>query len=117
MSIIYQLSKEELRQTLSEIVSETLSQHIKTTALSREKLPDKIMDVDEVSEITGLKKSVIYKMTHKRELPFKKYGKRLVFSRRELQNWVDAKTTIPDTLNTVEKSLAEAASTKLRRAQ
>jgi excisionase family DNA binding protein len=53
--------------------------------------PDKCT-ITEAEEVTGLKKSAIYKKTMKGDIPFRKFGRRLVFSRKELQVWIDSQT-------------------------
>jgi len=47
---------------------------------------------DEALEITGLSKSKLYKLTSSKEIPHKHYGSRLVFSRKELTDWVEEQT-------------------------
>lgn len=39
-----------------------------------------------------ISKSRLYKMTANRELPFKYFGRRIVFSRNELLEWVEQQT-------------------------
>lgn len=56
--------------------------------------PDRIDNVDEVAEITGLSKSKIYKDSAAGLIPCSHYGpRRLVFSRRELEAWMKERTT------------------------
>lgn len=56
--------------------------------------PDRIDNVDEVAEITGLSKSKIYKDCAAGLIPCAHYGpRRLVFSRRELEAWMNERTT------------------------
>lgn len=56
--------------------------------------PDRIDNVDEVAEITGLSKSKIYKDCAAGLIPCAHYGpRRLVFSRRELEAWMAERTT------------------------
>ena len=64
--------------------------------------PDRIT-LNEACAITGLSRSLIYKMTMAGTIPHEKYGKRLVFSRMALQEWVQSRTipkTIPETIMT-----------------
>jgi excisionase family DNA binding protein len=42
--------------------------------------------------IIGLKQSSIYKMTMTGTIPYEKFGKRLVFSRKQLEEWVQQRT-------------------------
>jgi len=57
-----------------------------------EPLPDRI-SLSDVIHITGLKKSAIYKLTMAGSIPYGKYGRLLVFSRREITNWMDQQIT------------------------
>ncbi|MEI8202423.1 MAG: helix-turn-helix domain-containing protein [Bacteroidota bacterium] len=53
---------------------------------------DRITDVNEVCKIVGYGKSKIYKLTSEKKIPFKLMGNRLVFSRKELIEWVETNT-------------------------
>lgn len=48
--------------------------------------------IDEISEMTGLSKSAIYKLTSKNAIPHRSFGKRLVFSRNEIKDWMNEQT-------------------------
>ncbi len=48
-----------------------------------------ILNVDELSEYTGFKKSYIYKLVHNSKIPFSKpNGKTLFFERRKIDSWL-----------------------------
>ena len=47
-----------------------------------------ILVVDEVLVLTGLSKSSVYKLTSSRKIPHYKKGKRLIFDRREILEWL-----------------------------
>ena len=48
-----------------------------------------VLTVDEVCQYTGLSKSTLYKLTHRREIPhFKPHGKLIFFNRREVEEWL-----------------------------
>lgn len=55
-----------------------------------EKAADEIGGVDLAVEVTGLARRTIYKRTHRREIPHRRVGGRLYFSRTELLQWIDA---------------------------
>ena len=62
------------------------------------KEPRDDIDIEEVSEMTGLAHHTIYKKTSsksKKQIPHAKFGKRLKFSRREIQAWMEANTITP----------------------
>lgn len=49
----------------------------------------KILNMDELSDYTGWKKSHIYRMTSKREIPFyKPMGGSIFFNREEIDEWL-----------------------------
>ena len=87
---IIQLDKNELRAALSEMMREIL------VSLQKESkapvLNDRITSIKDVEVLTGLKKSVIYKLTASRNIPHSRFGKKLVFSRKELLDWVESNT-------------------------
>lgn len=89
MTTILQLSQEELRAEIKSCLLETIEE-IKSIP-APVPLPDRV-ELFEACEITKLSKSQIYKMTMLNEIPFEKYGKRLVFSRRELNEWMRNRT-------------------------
>ncbi|MDX2442447.1 MAG: helix-turn-helix domain-containing protein [Bacteroidales bacterium] len=49
-----------------------------------------VLNIDEVSKLTGLSKSTIYKFTHKGKIPHYKQAKHLFFDRVEVENWLKA---------------------------
>jgi excisionase family DNA binding protein len=56
--------------------------------------PDRIDNVKEAAEFTGLSISKFYKLTASGEIPSARYGPRkLIFSRRELEAWMNERTT------------------------
>lgn len=54
-------------------------------------LPDRC-SFEEALNITGFSKSALYKKTMNKTIPYKHYGKRLIFSREELIAWMEANT-------------------------
>jgi excisionase family DNA binding protein len=47
------------------------------------------MDLEEASQFLKLKKPTIYQMVFKREIPFYKSTKKLLFKKNELVEWVE----------------------------
>ena len=45
-------------------------------------------DLSEAIKLTRLSKSQLYKLTCSNKIPFQKFGKRLVFSRKQLHAWI-----------------------------
>lgn len=69
--------------------------------------PSDRIGLAEACTITGLSKPAIYKLTSLKQLPHMKFGRRLVFSRRALNAWVEENTKSP------EQSPADLAMEKL----
>lgn len=61
-----------------------------------------------------LSKSKLYKLTSTRQIPFRYFGRRLVFSREELLAWVERQTVSGDNTAEVLLSLAESARRKYK---
>ncbi len=51
-----------------------------------------LLDIDEAAEYLGLKKSALYQMTFKRTIPFVKIGKRVRFTKMQLDDFINKKT-------------------------
>lgn len=48
-----------------------------------------VLTVDDLSQLTGLSVSTIYKLTHARKIPFSKpFGKVVYFDRKEIEEWL-----------------------------
>lgn len=76
--------------------------------------PQDRITLDEACLITNSSKSQIYKQTMLNEIPHQKFGKRLVFSRKELASWMDQRTVSPVNAGEVmEKRLSESAKKQL----
>jgi excisionase family DNA binding protein len=64
------------------------------TRTAPESLPDRIT-LKAACEISGQSKSQIYKLTMANEIPFQKFGRKLVFSRKALIEWMESRTITP----------------------
>ncbi|MGM0583011.1 MAG: helix-turn-helix transcriptional regulator [Bacteroidota bacterium] len=52
---------------------------------------EKVIDMDEVSKLTGYKKNTIYQLVHKKAIPYHKAengGRKLIFFREEIESWL-----------------------------
>lgn len=52
-----------------------------------------VLNIEEVSELSGYKKATIYKLTHERKIPFHKPahgGRRIFFKRSEINQWLES---------------------------
>lgn len=104
-------------EKLFEIVTRAITsvQSRQTTERTPQPEPDKIF-IDEVEKITGFKRATIYKGTSKGEIPHKRQGKILIFSRKEISNFLESKVySKPDRKQIATQRLADSASKKLER--
>lgn len=54
-----------------------------------------VLTIDDVSLLTNISRSALYKMTSAREIPFYKRGKFVYFDRAELQAWMKENRVTP----------------------
>lgn len=59
-------------------------------------------------------KAKIYKLTSSGHIPFRKYGNRLVFSRKELLAWAERQTVAPDNHSESVLAISRNAGRKLK---
>ena len=61
-------------------------------------------------------KSALYNLTFRGQIPHRKIGRRTVFSRRELQSWIESRTVRPsDAKREAVHRIAQSATRKLAR--
>jgi len=90
---IIQLSYEELTTAVRNCLIEAINE-IKSLP-TPEEIDDRCL-LPEACQITGLSRSAIYKLSMLDQIPRQRYGgRRLVFSRKELKEWMAARTTTP----------------------
>lgn len=109
MEFITSLSRKELEQLISDSVRNCLTDKLsppQPTQSDRCTLAD-------ACAITGLSKAAIYSATHLKRIPYAKFGSRLVFSRRQLAQWVQEHTLTPTDNNEVNDNLKLSAEKKL----
>ena len=73
---------------------ENLLLDMKHPAKVSEPIQDRI-DLNDACQLTGSSKSQLYKLTMLNEIPHQKFGKRLIFSRKELTAWMESRTVTP----------------------
>ncbi|AZA58601.1 helix-turn-helix transcriptional regulator [Chryseobacterium shandongense] len=50
---------------------------------------DKFWDINSLMENIPLKKSTIYSMVSRKKIPYKKIGKKLIFNKKDINNWIN----------------------------
>ena len=81
-------------QEMEDRIYERLRKRIDTTDKNDQELQEKqdeYLSVDELSDLTGLKKATIYAKRSRRELPAYKFGRELRFKRSEVDAWINTK--------------------------
>lgn len=66
-----------------------LAQEIYNLFESNELFPDRFLDIAEASAFTTIPTSTIYKLVSKNKIPYRKKCRRLIFSERELRQWIN----------------------------
>ncbi len=111
MTTILQLNQEDLRAEVRSCFKEILEELKKNEQAVV--LSDRI-SLQETAEITGLRKSTLYKMTMTGAIPYMKLGKRLVFSRKSILEWMEARIKSPCCPDATMDLRLISASNKLR---
>ena len=102
-------------EELREIIAEAVSGRVAMVETQKE-FPDSItLDTAvRVLEEFGFptSKAKIYKLTSSGSMPFRKYGNKLVFSRKELLNWAEQQAKYPNDTSDVVESMYKSAKRK-----
>ena len=82
--LMVQLTVEEMKTIVKEVLLDVM---LSSTEKSG------VLTIEEVAELTGYKKSTLYKLTHERKIPFHKPapgGRRIFFKREEINWWMQS---------------------------
>lgn len=111
MSTIIVTTPEELRAIVNEAIAEFMPKPQK-----KEDQPDTITLISAIDllKVNGYptSKAKIYKLTSSEEMPHRKYGNKLVFSRKELLQWAVHQTRSVGNHAEVALTLAKSAGRK-----
>jgi len=80
-------SEEDIRRMLREEIETALS--ILSENNKSENVSD-FIDIENASKYTGIAIATLYDYTHKKKIPFNKVGKKLIFSKIQLSEWINA---------------------------
>ena len=86
--VIIEIDREEFSSIVSQAVHHALSNAGINPSPQSSKEDEDIMTVAEVCVLLNMKKSGLYQKTHQRQIPFMKQGKKLYFSRQEINEWL-----------------------------
>jgi excisionase family DNA binding protein len=89
MTQIVQLNYEDLQTAIKDCLRDAIAE---IKAIPEPEKPADRMTLPEACDLTGLSRSLLYKMSMDGTIPRQKYGKRLVFSRESLNEWMQVRT-------------------------
>ena len=112
MNQIILTTPEELRAIVSESVSQTLAGLTLPKNEPDNLTPDAAVGVLEQHGL--ISKARLYKLTAKGDVPFRKYGNKLLFSRRELLSWAESLARRVNDKGEAPLAIARSATRKLR---
>ena len=97
-----------------EMICGLISQELQQAVTPKEKpTPDTLCTEDAVQFLTDqglpITKSTMYSHVFYKTIPFRKVGRRTVFSRKELLQWLENRTTRPETKSDAALRLSENA--------
>lgn len=111
MEFVTSFSKTELEQLITNSVQKCLN----STLHPAPPVQSDLIGIEEACDITGWLKPTIYKKSFLGEIPCSRMGKRLVFSRKELTNWLQSQTIRKQSPEeTATKHLQKEANKRLR---
>lgn len=113
MTNIILTTPEELRAIVSETVSQTLAGLTTTKDQPDNLTPDAAVEALEQHGFL-ISKARLYKLTAKGEVPFRKYGNKLIFSRKELLLWAESLARRVGDKGKAALNIAQSANRKLR---
>lgn len=104
MKIVYIAEKEELQELIKESIHEEIQSFLKR--LNQKTIPERLSLV-EAAQYLGVSKSNMYKLTHTRAIPFYKFGKRVIFYTKELDEWIKQNAIRVKTRDEIEREASE----------
>jgi excisionase family DNA binding protein len=81
---IFMITEAGIR-VLTDQITENILKAINPSKTSDE---DAFLSIEETAKIVNLSKATIYGLTHQKEIPFHKRGKRLYFLKSEILHWI-----------------------------
>jgi excisionase family DNA binding protein len=88
MEILTSYTRPEFEQIIRDQVQKCLSGKL----IPPQPEPSDRIGIDEACNLTGYRKPTIYKLSFNGAIPCTRFGKRLVFSRKELSAWMKERT-------------------------
>lgn len=86
-SQFHELFKALIQEAVGEAIEQKKMQQVQEEIPAKSLLDD-TLDADEASKLLRIAKQTLYTLTSKRKIPFYKNGKKILFSRKELEEWL-----------------------------
>ncbi len=81
-------------QAMEDRIHERLRERIENIDKESPKNQEEYLTIDELCELTRLKKATIYAMRSRREIPAYKFGRELRFRRSEIEDWMQTRRQV-----------------------
>lgn len=102
--LIRNISAEELQTLIRETIYNEMSTFLK--GLNQRTIPERLSLI-EAAQYLGVSKSYMYKATHSRAIPYSKFGKRVIFYTKELDEWIKKTAILVKTREEIEREASE----------
>jgi excisionase family DNA binding protein len=81
-----------IKELVNEAVQTALVQHQESahTEQAEQSVKAEVMNADQAAEFLHLAKQTLYSMTSRRKIPFYKNGKKILFRRGDLEDWLNS---------------------------
>jgi excisionase family DNA binding protein len=103
--LIRNITTEELQAFIKGCIREEI-ESILQGMNQQESVPERI-NLIEAAKYLGLKKSTMYKLTMTRKIPFSKFGRKIIFYTKELDEWIKQNSLRIKTREELEREASE----------
>jgi excisionase family DNA binding protein len=102
--LIRNITAEELQELIRKSIHDEI--HFFMKGLNQKTIPERLSLI-EAAQYLGVSKSYMYKLTHTRAIPFNKFGKRVIFYTKELDEWIKQTSFRVKTREEIEREASE----------
>lgn len=105
MKIVYIAEEEELKALIRSCIREEIESILQ--GMHQQKIVPERLGLQDAAEYLGVSKSQMYKLTHTRAIPYYKFGKRVIFYTKELDEWIKQTAYRVKTREEIEREASE----------
>lgn len=87
-SQLHVLFKELIQEAIGEVIENNNLMNHQIVEEKPKGMLDEVIDADEAAQLLHIAKQTLYTLTSKRKIPFYKQGKKILFKRSELEQWL-----------------------------